>query len=57
MVAQTSDDAVEVAAEFVPDLSYAEIVKIVSCPVGTVKSRMSYALRHLTTVLGNQAND
>ena len=40
---------------FVHELSYAEIAEIVSCPVGTVKSRMSYALRHLTAVLGNQA--
>jgi RNA polymerase sigma-70 factor, ECF subfamily len=42
---------------FVHDLSYSEIAVIVSCPVGTVKSRMSYALRHLTAVLGNQTPD
>ncbi len=37
---------------FVHDLPYSEIARIVDCPVGTVKSRMSYALRHLTAVLG-----
>jgi RNA polymerase sigma-70 factor, ECF subfamily len=42
---------------FAHDLSYAEIARIVACPVGTVKSRMSYALRHLTAVLGQQAAD
>ncbi|MBI5564304.1 MAG: RNA polymerase sigma factor [Chloroflexi bacterium] len=39
---------------FVHDLPYTEIARIVDCPVGTVKSRMSYALRHLTAVLGSQ---
>jgi len=39
---------------FVHDLPYADIARIVDCPVGTVKSRMSYALRHLTAVLGKQ---
>lgn len=39
---------------FTHDLPYAEIARIMDCPVGTVKSRMSYALRHLTTVLGQQ---
>ncbi|CAG0974928.1 partial ECF RNA polymerase sigma factor SigH, partial [Anaerolineae bacterium] len=42
---------------FVHDLPYADIARIVDCPVGTVKSRMSYALRHLTAVLGQQAAD
>jgi RNA polymerase sigma-70 factor (ECF subfamily) len=41
---------------FVHDLPYAEIARIVDCPVGTVKSRMSYALRHLTAVLGDQTD-
>ena len=39
---------------FVHDLPYTDIARIVDCPVGTVKSRMSYALRHLTAVLGEQ---
>ena len=42
---------------FVHDLPYADIARIVDGPVGTVKSRMSYALRHLTAVLGHQAAD
>lgn len=33
---------------FVHSLNYAEIAEVVGCPVGTVKSRMSYALRALT---------
>jgi RNA polymerase sigma-70 factor (ECF subfamily) len=32
---------------FAHNLSYAEIAEIVGCPVGTVKSRMSYALKCL----------
>ena len=36
---------------FVQDMSYMEIAEILDCPVGTVKSRMSYALRHLNQIL------
>jgi RNA polymerase sigma-70 factor, ECF subfamily len=36
---------------FVQGLSYAEIAEVMNCPIGTVKSRMSYALRHLNTLL------
>ena len=32
------------------DLSYAEIAKIVGCPVNTVKTRMSYARRRLASL-------
>jgi len=38
---------------FMHDLSYAEIAQIMDCPIGTVKSRMSYALRHLDRVLAD----
>ncbi len=34
---------------FVHGFSYQEIADIMKCPVGTVKSRMSYALRYLKT--------
>lgn len=34
-------------------LSYAEISEIVKCPVGTVKSRMSHALKNLNGILTN----
>ena len=36
---------------FVGSFSYAEIAQILDCPVGTVKSRMSYALRYLAGAL------
>ena len=36
---------------FVHTFSYAEIAEIMACPVGTVKSRMSHALRHLAGAL------
>ena len=32
---------------FVHGLSYTEIAQVMNCPIGTVKSRMSYALRHM----------
>ncbi len=36
---------------FVHELSYTEIANVIGCPVGTVKSRMSYALRMLNGLL------
>jgi RNA polymerase sigma-70 factor (ECF subfamily) len=33
---------------FFHEMSYAEIAEVLECPVGTVKSRMSYARRNLT---------
>ncbi|MEW6716766.1 MAG: sigma-70 family RNA polymerase sigma factor [Chloroflexota bacterium] len=36
---------------FVHGLSYREIAQVMGCPEGTVKSRMSYALRQLTGLL------
>ncbi len=40
-----------VELSFVHDLTYNEIAQIMDCPVGTIKSRMSYALKHLDGVL------
>lgn len=36
---------------FVHDLSYSEIAEVVDCPTGTVKSRISYAMRRLDGIL------
>lgn len=38
---------------FVQGLSYWEIAQVMNCPVGTVKSRMSYALSYLKRTLNN----
>lgn len=40
---------------FVHGLSYLEISEVMNCPIGTVKSRMSYALRHLSALLSHTA--
>ena len=39
---------------FVYGLSYIEIAEVVGCPVGTVKSRMSYGLQYLDSILRTQ---
>jgi RNA polymerase sigma-70 factor (ECF subfamily) len=36
---------------FFYELSYAEIAEVMACPLGTVKSRMSYARRYLSEML------
>jgi RNA polymerase sigma factor (sigma-70 family) len=45
-----SDQGVVVELTFYHDLSYAEIAKIVGCPVNTVKTRMLYARRRLASL-------
>jgi len=39
---------------FVQGFSYKEIAAVMKCPVGTVKSRMSYALKNLGVVLAKE---
>jgi RNA polymerase sigma-70 factor (ECF subfamily) len=36
---------------YVHAFSYADIAKVMDCPVGTVKSRMNYAMRYLSAAL------
>lgn len=38
---------------FFHELSYAEVAEVLDCPVGTVKSRMSWARRYLADALKN----
>lgn len=40
---------------FVQELSYAEIAEVLSCPVGTVKSRVSFALKYLGVFLAQDS--
>ena len=42
---------------FYYDMPYAEIAEVIGCPVGTVKSRMSYARRYLASVLHSLAGE
>jgi RNA polymerase sigma-70 factor (ECF subfamily) len=42
---------------FVYDLSYAEIAEVMAVPIGTVKSRMSYALRRLGQLVEPEQSD
>ena len=36
---------------FMHNLSYADIAEVLDCPIGTVKSRISYALQFLNGIL------
>lgn len=49
MLSAEHREVIELA--FYHGLSYTEIAMVVNCPVGTVKSRMSYARRHLFGLL------
>jgi DNA-directed RNA polymerase specialized sigma24 family protein len=46
---------VVVELTFYHDLSYAEIAKIVGCPVNTVKTRMLYARRRLASLFAAES--
>jgi len=39
---------------FYQGLSLEEVAQVVNCPVGTVKSRLSYARQYLRSVLSRQ---
>ncbi len=45
--ALSAKQRVVVILHYLHDMNLAEIAEIVGCPVGTVKSRLHYALRHL----------
>ena len=51
----TSNHRAVIELTFVQGLSYAEIAEVMNCPIGTVKSRMSYALRRLNNLLSDGA--
>jgi len=38
------------------DLSYQEIAEVLNCSEGTVKSRLHYALKHLSKILSSSAS-
>ena len=48
------EQAAVVELTFYQDLSYAEIAKIVGCPVNTVKTRMLHARRRLASLFGGE---
>jgi RNA polymerase sigma-70 factor (ECF subfamily) len=50
----TSNHRATVELAFVHDLSYAEIAEVLDCPIGTVKSRMSHAIKQLGRILKAQ---
>jgi RNA polymerase sigma factor (sigma-70 family) len=49
------DQAAVVELTFYHDLSYAEIAKIVGCPVNTVKTRMLHARRRLASLFAGES--
>jgi RNA polymerase sigma-70 factor, ECF subfamily len=53
----TPDLRAVVELGFFNELSYTEIASVMSCPVGTVKSRMSHARRYLGEILKDIAVD
>jgi RNA polymerase sigma-70 factor (ECF subfamily) len=42
---------------FFQELSYRQVARVMDCPVGTVKSRVSYAKRHLNGILRRMGFD
>jgi RNA polymerase sigma-70 factor (ECF subfamily) len=50
----TPNHRATVELAFVHDLSYAEIAEVLDCPLGTVKSRMSHAIKQLGRILKAQ---
>lgn len=49
----SAEDRLVVALRFFEDLSQADIARVLDCPVGTAKSRLSRALSRLRHVLAN----
>lgn len=53
----TPDHRAVVELVFFHDLPYAEVAEVLDCPVGTVKSRMSWARHHLRRALKDLDGD
>jgi RNA polymerase sigma-70 factor (ECF subfamily) len=49
----TTDHREVIELAFFHEMSYGEIADVLKCPVGTVKSRMSYAKRHIIQIMDN----
>ena len=47
----TADHRSVLALRFIDGLSYEEIAEVMDCPVGTVKSRIHYALQKVGDLL------
>lgn len=53
----SADHREVIALRFVEGLSYQEIAEIIDCPLGTVKSRIHYALKQIGEMLGDEVTD
>jgi RNA polymerase sigma factor (sigma-70 family) len=57
MAQLSSDHRAVVDLTYFHDVGYREIAEILDCPVGTVKTRMHHARRHLKTMLAGRLTD
>jgi len=57
MAQLSADHRAVVDLTYFHDVGYREIAEILDCPVGTVKTRMHHARRHLKTMLAGRLTD